>query len=470
LKHQILLFYRYLWPLIHYHKFLAKCIKKLKRNGVDVKTSVSPVAVFLREEVCAVSDHLASVSLFDSDEWMECLHHFKGWTESDGEAQKHSRELVANIKLRPLYEPGDVDSPLLRSQIDEQYLRAIASAKAQLIGTDTPQDEKRPTSKVPPIRRRDAQQQSQTKTKPGSGSGIPQHPRLHKNFHPSAASPGMLPLHHQWQGYNGHPWWQNGWHHAPYPYTDDASVQSALSGDTSYTYMNGYHHPGAMHHPQQYYHPMMYPHHLMHGVQSPYDLAAIPGTSIYSPPSLYPGQMPNGGWMGQPQMVHPSMADSTAVPATPSRTSLANENETAQTAEEQSDPHNTPYKYTPSHAAMSPYWAHLQDHATLSMMGLSTPQGPSAPATPHHPGRNSELNTNAEESSEDDSNPQNALNAQPLLLRQQYYGYGVSSSKTLLFSHIVPMIYCISYPEFFFAISLSSMAMEKSPLPLRLSS
>ena len=70
--------YRYLWPLIHYHKFLAKCIKKLKRNGVDVKMSVSPVAAFLREEVCAVSDHLAAVSLFDSEEWMSCLQYFSG--------------------------------------------------------------------------------------------------------------------------------------------------------------------------------------------------------------------------------------------------------------------------------------------------------------------------------------------------------------------------------------------------------
>ncbi len=62
---------RYLWPLIHYHKFLAKCIKKLKRNNVDVKTSLSPVSAFLREEVCAVSDHLAATSKFTSEEWME---------------------------------------------------------------------------------------------------------------------------------------------------------------------------------------------------------------------------------------------------------------------------------------------------------------------------------------------------------------------------------------------------------------
>jgi hypothetical protein len=70
--------WRYLWPLIHYHKFLAKCIKKLRRNGVYVKNSVSPVSVFLRKEVNAVSNHLAAVSHFDSDEWMDRLQQCTG--------------------------------------------------------------------------------------------------------------------------------------------------------------------------------------------------------------------------------------------------------------------------------------------------------------------------------------------------------------------------------------------------------
>jgi len=124
--------HRYLWPLIHYHKFLAKCIKKLKRNGVDVKMAVSPVAAFLREEVCAVSDHLASVSMFDSEEWMSCLTHFSGWTDTGPESEANLRLLIGKLHLRPLDEHGDVDSPLLRSQIDEQYLRAMAAARSQM--------------------------------------------------------------------------------------------------------------------------------------------------------------------------------------------------------------------------------------------------------------------------------------------------------------------------------------------------
>lgn len=68
--------WRYLWPLIHYHKFLAKCIKKLKRNNIDVKNSMNPVPAFLREEVCAVSDHLAAASKFTSEEWMNVRNTF----------------------------------------------------------------------------------------------------------------------------------------------------------------------------------------------------------------------------------------------------------------------------------------------------------------------------------------------------------------------------------------------------------
>lgn len=139
--------WRYLWPLIHYHKFLAKCIKKLKRNGVDVKITVSPVSVFLREEVCAVSDHLASLSLFTSEQWMGCLEHFAGWTDPLQEGQL--RELVSKLKLRSFSEPADVDSALLRSQIDTHFLRAMASAREQMENGGKTDDRSRNKSELP---------------------------------------------------------------------------------------------------------------------------------------------------------------------------------------------------------------------------------------------------------------------------------------------------------------------------------
>mmetsp|Transcript_3042 Transcript_3042/g.4293 ORF Transcript_3042/g.4293 Transcript_3042/m.4293 type:complete len:922 (+) Transcript_3042:715-3480(+) len=124
--------WRYLWPLIHYHKFLAKCIKKLKRNDVDVKTSNSPVSAFLRVEVCAVSDHLASVSKFSSEQWTDALPEFNGWIDSDIESEERLREIVSTLPMRNLTEPTDVESPILRSSIDVFFLRSMASNREQL--------------------------------------------------------------------------------------------------------------------------------------------------------------------------------------------------------------------------------------------------------------------------------------------------------------------------------------------------
>ena len=77
-----------------------------------------------------MSDHLAAVSLLSSERWMECLTHFEGWTDPTCEAKL--RKVIEGLKLRPLDEPGDVDSPLLRSQIDEQFLRTMAAARESM--------------------------------------------------------------------------------------------------------------------------------------------------------------------------------------------------------------------------------------------------------------------------------------------------------------------------------------------------
>lgn len=110
--------------------------------------SVSPVAAFLREEVCAVSDHLASVSLFDSEEWMACLAHFSGWTDTRPEAEANLRTLVSKLKLRPLAEYGDVESPLLRSQIDEQFLKTMAEQRQQMELSSAEQQDRRKLNKT----------------------------------------------------------------------------------------------------------------------------------------------------------------------------------------------------------------------------------------------------------------------------------------------------------------------------------
>ena len=144
----------YLWNLIHYHKFIKKCIKKLKKNhyrndsddggsGCGIiclnNDNNSSAFNFLYEEVQAVSDHLAIVSLYDSDTWMDCLDHFDGWTnESSEQVLKHTRQIIRNLKLTTSL--GDIDfgididtdsgsALLVRSQIDEQYLSALIRVK-----------------------------------------------------------------------------------------------------------------------------------------------------------------------------------------------------------------------------------------------------------------------------------------------------------------------------------------------------
>eukprot|EP00557_Chaetoceros_sp_GSL56_P009562 CAMPEP_0176493744 /NCGR_PEP_ID=MMETSP0200_2-20121128/9709_1 /TAXON_ID=947934 /ORGANISM="Chaetoceros sp., Strain GSL56" /LENGTH=793 /DNA_ID=CAMNT_0017891421 /DNA_START=192 /DNA_END=2573 /DNA_ORIENTATION=- len=125
--------WRYLWPLIHYHKFLAKCIKKLKRNQVDVKTSPHRVSAFLREEVCAVSDHLASVSKFDSDDWMDALPKFHGWIDNSSDNEKVLKRIICILPMKKLCESKEeLDSPVFRHLIESSFEKAMIIHKEQL--------------------------------------------------------------------------------------------------------------------------------------------------------------------------------------------------------------------------------------------------------------------------------------------------------------------------------------------------
>eukprot|EP00980_Cylindrotheca_fusiformis_P023196 scaffold10201_cov119-Cylindrotheca_fusiformis.AAC.13 len=422
--------WRYLWPLIHYHKFLARCIKKLKRNGVDVKTSVSPVSVFLREEVCAVSDHLASVSMFDSDEWMHCLEFFHGWVPSDSESEALIREMVASLCLRPILEPGDVDSPLLRSQIDEQYLRAMATARAQMAGSMA-QEERQPRSGKPHTSSKSRKSRDEAKINPVQpmilhtmGRQPPVYPRQSNGNlsrtpgRMSGTSPSGGSQSRPW-GYipDSAQWWGNNWGHGGF-FADDGSVHSGPAAEN-------YPHPydispydGPI---QQapYYPPMMYPQHAVGPGQMPvpFDPIMHDRQSVYGVPA--PDQ-----WGNQPI---PNMsATERTMPGTPSAAVSTHESQefNAQMdcnrplAAPQMSMEQSPFKFNAHQVPMSPYWGHL-DHATLAMMGIASPQG--GGASPQTPARG--LHTNAEDMAQQPENNAYAINAQPLLLRQQYYGF-----------------------------------------------
>jgi hypothetical protein len=425
--------WRYLWPLIHYHKFLAKCIKKLKRNGVDVKTSVSPVAVFLREEVCAVSDHLASVSLFTSEEWMDCLVHFNGWTDHSPVAEKRLRDLISKLSLRPLDEPGDVDSPLLRSQVDEHFLRAMASAREQMTNGGIQQERANLHKSVAQLSGSNGSKHGRNHKMPlaGGRNKIPLHPQRVTPMappHSSAAIPADPPYGKGPAGtpqqpyhYSGGQWWTGGW--PQYAYCDEnGSVQSALSGDSYPLHYNEY----GIYTPEGYYGP------------PPQDrLDYYYGQGAYPPP---PGMTPDqyqGCWMPHPPSGDPNSTfdpqgpqGSGYVPGTPSNHSSPHRNYNPyqfSPAHTRATPHQTPHKspYPPS----SPYWGHL-DQSTLAMTGLVTPH--KVPETPERPTRPPDGDEDAQEKAEEESPADKTdedigANAKPLLINnwsQQYYPHG----------------------------------------------
>lgn len=411
--HALGLLLRYLWPLIHYHKFLAKCVKKLKRNGIDVKASISPVAVFLREEVCAVSDHLAALSLFDSGEWMECLPHFRGWTDPDLEHMY--RDAILQCKLRPIHEQGDVDSPLLRSQIDEQFLRSMATARAQLQEAAT-------------LDRKTASKNRQDGQPPPYPRGSPVPKQIGTDTRSSSSRPRWKPGQQQPQQPG---WWPNQHHHQhPYgptppppqqwdmqqqqqnpaapPYCDNSSVHSALSMDSSYPTPMPYPplqppHPSHM---QQYYH---YP----------------PSSSETSHAS---GYVYNEGF-------DPRWADPAMMYAMHMQQYYAAMTPQVETSPEASESPPKANDLSPS----SPFWSHL-DRATLAM-GLATP-AKSSPLTPRRRG------------SDKDEDMTFAANAQPLLLQQhQYYGYGNAGQVSLCAEYtrllgVVSKSHVLSHPCF----------------------
>ena len=404
--------YRYLWPLIHYHKFLAKCIKKLKRNGIEVKQSVSPVCVFLREEVCAVSDHLAAVSLFDSEEWMACLQYFNGWIVMTTEAEAIYRTFIAQLPLRSLHEPGDVNSPLLRSQIDESFLRTMVAQREQLGETASSGRKPPPAPPAAP---------------PNNDGGASTRPPLAYSSSTKASVPKQIhgvrrPRYYAW--WNGNP--------PPDGYGENSSVQSGISFESfphpPPAHYHHAHHPHDYHHGMYPPHPPVHPHYAHYGVPPPPPpYAAEPSTqaTVYSAnysggmydwsntdPSLYGygarGTLMEGYYPTPPSpgyYPHPSPPlpeTPTAVPHVQTVSPAADGTEQPSTME-------------------SPYWQHI-DEATLAM--VATPSVPSTPSVLSTPRKKNEAVMG------------DALNgATAPLVRQQYYhppnfGYAPPSPAT----------------------------------------
>ena len=79
-----------------------------------------------------MSDHLAFMSKYDSEEWTNALRGFDGWTGHTLDVEESVRKLVLQQKLQGINEMSDLDSSLLRSQVSDAMLRAIKTEKEKL--------------------------------------------------------------------------------------------------------------------------------------------------------------------------------------------------------------------------------------------------------------------------------------------------------------------------------------------------
>ncbi len=62
----------------------------------------------------------------------QALPTFYGWTAQDEESQQRLKEMCQSLPMRSLVEPADVDSALLRNQIDVCFLKAWKAQKDQM--------------------------------------------------------------------------------------------------------------------------------------------------------------------------------------------------------------------------------------------------------------------------------------------------------------------------------------------------
>ena len=237
--------WRFLWPLIHYHKFLAKCIKKLKRYGVDY-TDKNELPTFVRAEVVAISKHLACLSEFTSEEWTNTLPKFHSW-DYPNIPSIHFRisRVIQGLAVRPTGKVIDEESPIL---LQHCGANAVKQRNANSGGMMTPRGA-RGASNISGIRRSytytytnhhldygynpRAQFDYNSSNATGASSGYEYPPAINM-YHP----PPPPPHHHHphfspYQLSMSHPHLMNPYYHYPYPATTEHADVS-VSMDESF--------------------------------------------------------------------------------------------------------------------------------------------------------------------------------------------------------------------------------------------
>ena len=329
---------------------------------------------------------------------MDCLQQFSGWT--DDKAEESLLGHVRMLKLRPLNEPGDVDSPLLRSQIDEHFLRAMAAQREQL---------------------RDVPNKGETSKKTKSHGHPPMYPRSAGSVN-AVTAPGFSPP--PLAPNSGHrrprqPLPQQVWNNhgkPPVVYGDNVSVQSGISTESGFNHSYHDYGPSMGQYPP-FYHGQVYGSSAATTYVDPYHAMNHSLHHHHHPGWYDPGLASYG--------VHPpayfSEEHAHQVPKSPQEMGQSHtEKEEKEDHTSETTPHHIA-SASPQHYGHSPFWSHLVDGATQSLV---TP-AKVTPSTPvrstHDSGDNSEM----DESFGHVEHAEVGAGAQPLLLRGYHsYGYG----------------------------------------------
>lgn len=120
---------------------------------MDVDESNAPLPTFLKDEVCSIAYHLATVSRYDSEQWEDCLTNFEHWADINPTAEKGLRKFIEELPLRIAGERDDADCPLLKDQIAGRHLSTKTKFAKRSLTVGQGKDNDAPPTEVNFVRR-----------------------------------------------------------------------------------------------------------------------------------------------------------------------------------------------------------------------------------------------------------------------------------------------------------------------------
>lgn len=122
----------YLWPMIYYHKFVARY---LKRYTLTLRNQA--LLSFVNDELCAVSDQITIASLFTAADWNKTLPSFHTWVDARdkeylfrGMSKLNSRSVARDNSNE---NKNNTQHHLLRHSVDKCTSKSIFTAQGSQI-------------------------------------------------------------------------------------------------------------------------------------------------------------------------------------------------------------------------------------------------------------------------------------------------------------------------------------------------